>query len=112
MALPVPYYVVGNTYRIWLNETGLLVDNAIQDLTGYTVKLSFVRPDGTSFTVTATVDTPATGIAHFDTLTGTVGPTGTATLNLAGQWRRTWNINNGTIDLDSAPINFAVHATP
>jgi hypothetical protein len=90
------FYVAGDTYQLWLNESGLLVDGAIQNLSGYTVTLIFNGPNGVRQVQTATVSSAPLGLAYY-ILTAVVG-----------QWTRQWSITNGSITLHAPPIPFTV----
>lgn len=75
-------------------------DGAPWDLTGATVTLTFRYPDGTTAAKSATLTTPASGIAEYTTLT--------TDLTQLGRHEAMWRVVQGSIDLESLPEAFTV----
>lgn len=76
-------------------------NGVIWPLTGCTVTITFLRPDGTSFTRSCTIDNGPAGIASYVTLAG-----GTPDLDTKGNWKRFWNVTDPTgspVIIDTAP---------
>lgn len=97
--------VVGSTYRFTPNEDGgITKDGDVWDLSSATVKIYFRRPDGTSFSATATVSSGPLGLAYYDCSTDD--------LDTAGEWTRTWEVTDGAVVQRLGPIPFAVIDSP
>jgi hypothetical protein len=97
-------YVVGETRRWEINESGVTKDDEIWDLTGATVTLGLRDPSGNVSENSATVDDGPAGLAHYTTLT--------TDLDEAGWWKRSWKVSKGGVVLESPPISFRVYAAP
>ena len=93
--------VLGSTYRMKLTASK---DGSVWDLSSATVKLYLRKPDGTVLTKSATVSSPTAGVAHYDTLT--------TDLSVAGSWSRSWEVTDGSVVQESAPIFFVVIDSP
>lgn len=98
--MSVPYFAVGNTHRFRTNP--MRKDGAVYNLTGTTVSLLLIKPDGTVLTKAATLDDAANGVASYTTTT--------TDFDTAGIWKRQWKVVDGSIVLRSAPVAFEVQA--
>ena len=74
--MSMPWAVVGANFALSAIVTD--VGGVAIDLTGGSAKFGYLKPDGTTGTFTATLDTPAQGVIHYDVQTSDV--------TLAGQW--------------------------
>jgi hypothetical protein len=90
---------VGSTHR-FRPLSGFKKDGVVWDITGATVTIIFTKPDGTQVTKSATLVTPGSGIAEYVTLT--------ADFDVAGTWYYKWRVVQGSVDLATEPIPFAV----
>ena len=96
-----PVYIVGNTHSFQLNA---MKDCVLWQFGGgAVVTLDFVRPDGSVFTVTATITNAPLGQAQF-----TTAPNPNPTLNMSGMWERYWHVVDGAADMRFGPIRFDV----
>jgi hypothetical protein len=94
--------VAGNTYRFTPNETGVLKDGAIWDLTGATVTLILTDPANVETRHVATLTAPTAGLAEYLSLV--------TDIVAVGQWLRKWRIVQGAIDVTSPAVPFFVVA--
>lgn len=99
--------VVGGTYDWFLNPASINTEAApgvfgAWNLTGATVTITFVDPNGNGHSFTATVLTPGTaGTAHYINATGL--------FNVAGAWFYSWKVSlSGTV-LESQLIPLTVY---
>src|SRR5262245_36180002 len=90
-----------STYEWFLTATK---DGVVWDLTGATVTLLLLDPDGTTATKSASLVVPASGTAKY------VGTT--TDLPKAGNWSRAWRVVQGVIDVTGLPIPFTVIKSP
>lgn len=92
---------VGSQYRF---EATLTKDGSVWNLTGAAVLIWFKRPDGTTFSKTASLLNAAAGQVNYDSAA--------ADLNQAGTWTRSWQVTINTIVDYTAPVQFSVAASP
>lgn len=87
---------LGSTYRFVANPAGIQLDGATLDLAGATVYLLMQDPalNITSYVATLTIPT-TTGLA------AVIG--NAAMLYAVGEWKRTWRVVKGSIDLTWLP---------
>lgn len=91
--------IVGNTYRFKLTATK---DGATWDITAATIKLFLKGPSGTVTTKTGAILVAGDGTCYYDS--------SASDLDAAGRWERSWEITQGGIIQESAPIVFYVQA--
>lgn len=93
---------VGSTYRWQLTAT---LDGDVWDLSAATVTLKFHRPDGSTSEFAAVLVGGGTGgVARYDN--------DTLDLDVAGRWRRSWEVIDGDVVQRSVPQPFVVVDTP
>lgn len=92
---------VGSQYRFL--DT-LTKDKRLWDLTGATVTIYFKRPDGTTFSQSASLFSATVGQVNYDC--------STSDLNQAGNWTRSWKVVLGGVTDYTEPVQFSVLASP
>lgn len=98
--------VVGGTYDWFLNPAQINTETAPKvfgtwDITGATVTISFVDPNGNGHSFSATIVSGPNGTAHYINAT--------SLFNISGQWGYSWKVSlSGTV-LESQIINFTVY---
>lgn len=97
--------VVGSTYR-WFPT--FLKDGAIYDLTGTTITVNFLDPNGAVHSFAMGIVDALAGTALYQndaTLFTNIGESGSQ----FAQWYRSYKVKIGSVVLESAPIPFPVY---
>ena len=97
--LPPQKIVVGSTPDFTLNAQK---DSVVWDITGGTILLYLIKPDGTVLgPYTATITSGIGGIAHYQVAT--------TVLNIRGSWYKQWKVTVSSIVMWSEQIPFTVY---
>lgn len=93
---------VGSQYRF---EATITKNGAVWDLTGATVLIYFKRPDGTTFSKSASLLNATAGQVNYDSAVGDLNQAGTT-------WTRSWQVTLGGVVDYTPPVQFTVLASP
>lgn len=93
---------VGSQYRF---QAALKKNGLVWDLTGATVTLEFKRPDGTTFSRSASLLNATAGVVYYDSAVADLDVAGTT-------WTRAWKVTLNSKVNYTTPIGFTVVSSP